>query len=90
MAMKKSVSQKVSKTKAKVSNVIRQAKDSLKLLEAIDKTSIAKVANLRKIGVASADEVENLRMRVERLEGELAALQAKLAATGTSGVIPRG
>lgn len=76
MPTKKTVKKSVQKT---VGSVIKHAKDSLKLLEGID---------MKKIGVASVEDIEKLRLRIERLEGEVAVL--KQAASGTSGTIPQG
>jgi polyhydroxyalkanoate synthesis regulator phasin len=80
------MSEKATKTaKAKVSQVLNQAKDSLKLLETLEKEALAKarsfvklpnpddriLAGLRKLGVATQAEVEELKVRVEELEARL-------------------
>lgn len=92
---------KVSKTKEKVNEMINQAKASLKILETLEKETLAKaktfikipipenrksltnekiLSSLKKIGLATQDEVDQLRLRIERLEAELAA--SKQARTG--------
>lgn len=90
------IQKKVSKTKKNVSRVFSQARESLKLLETLEKETIAKARSfvkfpkgvvrtkkvsrttndkiligLKKIGVASRDEVESLRLRIEKLEAAL-------------------
>jgi polyhydroxyalkanoate synthesis regulator phasin len=90
MATKKNLSA----TKEKVSKVINQAKESLKILETLERETLAKaksfvkipsaadgrrltndkiLASLRRLGVAAQSEVDALRARVEKLEGDLAA-----------------
>jgi len=80
--------------KAKVSQVINQARESLKLLETLEKETLAKarsyvklpntderiratndkiLSSLRKLGVATQTEVDELKARVEDLEAQLAA-----------------
>ncbi len=90
MAVKK----KVSRTKEKVGRAIAQAKESLKLLEVLEKEAVAKarsfvrlpvdrkkltservLASLKKLGVATRDELTALQSRVEKLEAELALQQ---------------
>lgn len=87
----------VSKTKAKMTQVFNQAKESLKLLETFEKETLAKaktfvkipipgnpktltnetiLASLKKIGVCTQHEMDSLRLRVEKLEGELASLKS--------------
>ncbi len=79
--------------KKRVNKVIDQAKQSLKILETLEKETISKarnfikipisgdprkltndkiLASLRKLGVSSQTEVDSLRMRVEKLEAQLA------------------
>lgn len=93
MAVKKSVS----KTKAKMTEVINQAKASLKVLENFEKETLAKaktfvkipiagnpktltndkiLASLKKVGVSTQDDLESLRLRIEKLEGEIASLKS--------------
>lgn len=88
MAVKKSVS----KAKGKVTEVINQAKEqakaSLKILESIplDRKALTNekiLVSLKKMGVATADDVESLRLRIERLEGELNVLKSKSTERGT-------
>lgn len=93
MAVKKSVS----KTKAKMTEVLNQAKASLKVFENFEKETLAKaktfvkipvagnpksitnekiLASLRKIGVCTQKDLESLRLRIEKLEGEVASLKS--------------
>jgi polyhydroxyalkanoate synthesis regulator phasin len=81
-----------------IDQAIDQAKQSLKILEALEKETLAKakefvkipisgdpkkltndkiLASLRKIGLASQTEVDSLRMRVEKLEAQLALLNQR-------------
>ena len=85
---------RVSTTKQKVSEVFTQAKESLKLFEALEKETIRKakklvrippaaerrkltndkiLASLKKMGVATQDELNSLLLRIEKLEAALAA-----------------
>jgi hypothetical protein len=89
----------LSSTKEKVSKVITQAKESLRILETLEKETLAKaksfvnvkipsaadgrrltndkiLTSLRRLGVATQSEVDTLRARVEKLEGDLAAASA--------------
>ena len=79
------MSTKKNTAKTKVKQVFNQAKASLKLLEYFEMGTLAKagsmtndklLAALRKIGVSSADDVESLRLRVERLEAEVSTLRS--------------
>ncbi|MCM2276791.1 MAG: phasin family protein [Oligoflexia bacterium] len=65
--------------KTKVNEVFNQAKASLKLLENLEKETLvkAKDASLKKMGVASEQDLDELRARLERLEQEVAALRAR-------------
>ena len=79
--------------KKRMNKVIDQAKQSFKILETLEKETLAKakefvkipiygdpkkmtndkiLASLRKIGLASQSEVDSLRLRVEKLEAQLA------------------
>lgn len=81
----------VAKAKAKVTQVLTTARESLKLLEALEKDTVARakayvrmpvpmsIASLRKLGLASAGEVESLRLRVERLEAQITVMESKIA-----------
>jgi hypothetical protein len=85
--------------KKRVNKVIDQAKQSLKILETLEKETLAKakdfvkipisgdprkmtnekiLASLKKLGVATQAEVDSLRLRVEKLEAQL-ALQSESA-----------
>lgn len=68
--------------KEKVSKALNQAKDTLKLLESykallklprpekvINRKAL--MANLKRLGIATHDEVEELRKRIEKLESSL-------------------
>ncbi len=81
-----------SKTKDTVSKVLNQAKESLKVLEALEKETIAQIKNvknniklpsaeerkkltndkivssLKKLGIATQSEVEELKARIATLE----------------------
>jgi hypothetical protein len=105
MAVKKRVAKGVEKTRARVTNVISQARESLRLLEAIEKDAVAKaktfvkiplhvdrkklandrngriLASLKRLGVASREEVDTLRMRVEKLEALVAAKEGTTSST---------
>lgn len=94
MPIKKKVSKGVSK-------VFDQARASLKLLESLAPVNRAGLTNekilssLKKIGVASAEDVESLRIRIETLEAQLANLSAtradsSVSANRASAAIPRG
>jgi polyhydroxyalkanoate synthesis regulator phasin len=82
----------MSTPKNTISQVINQAKESLKLLETLEKETLAKARSfvklpnseerlratndkilqgLRKLGVATQAEVDELRARVESLEAQL-------------------
>lgn len=86
MAVKKQVNKVIDQAK-------HQAKQSLKILETLEKETLAKakdfikipisgdpkkmtnekiLLSLKKLGVATQAEVESLRMRVEKLEAQLA------------------
>lgn len=83
MAVKKTV-------RSNVKKVISQARQSLRLLEAIERDALSKAkgfASLRKLGLATTEDLEKLRLRVERLEGELATLRTSSA---SDRVIPQG
>lgn len=79
--------------KKRVNKVIDQAKLSLKILESLEKETLAKaksfikipisgdpkkltnekiLLSLKKLGVATQTEIDSLRLRVERLEAQLA------------------
>ena len=79
--------------KKRVNKVIDQARQSLKILETLEKETFAKakefvkipiysdskkltnekiLSSLRKIGLATQSEVDSLRLRVEKLEAQLA------------------
>ena len=87
----------------------RQARQSLKILEALEKETLAKAKNfvkipipgdpkkmtndkilssLKKLGVATESEVESLRLRVEKLEAQL-ALQTEESPEGSSAAFPQ-
>ena len=89
--------------KKRVDKVLSQAKQSLKLLESIEKGTLAKakdfvkipiagdpkkmtnekiLLSLKKLGVATQSEVDALRLRVEKLEAQL-ALQNERATEDT-------
>lgn len=106
MAVKKKVAREVAKTKEKMSQVFNQARESLKLLELLEKETIAKAktfvrnplgvdrkklkeekitASLRKLGVATQDELEALRLRMDRLEAALAAQSGTTSSTMPNG-----
>jgi len=99
--------------KKRVNKVIdeakRQAKQSLKILESIEKETLAKaknfvkipvpgdpkkmtndkiLASLRKIGVAAESDVESLRLRIEKLEAQL-AIQNEGSAEGSGAAFPQ-
>lgn len=79
-------------TKDTVTKVLSQAKESLKVLEALEKEALAQIKNfkipsaaerkrltnetilasLKKIGVATQTEVDELRSRIESLEAQIA------------------
>lgn len=91
--------------KKRVNKVIDQAKQSLKILETLEKETLAKaknfikipipgdpkkmtndkiLASLRKLGVATQSEVDSLRLRVEKLEAQIA-----LAAETANDTLPQ-
>jgi polyhydroxyalkanoate synthesis regulator phasin len=93
MKIKKNVAQNVTKnvTKTKekaqatVTQVITHAKDSLKLLEALEKqtkrvTNDKIIAGFHKLGIASQAEVDELKARIIELETQLAKLTGKTQA----------
>jgi hypothetical protein len=78
-----------------VSQVFNQARESLRLLEALEKGTLARaktfvrlskateqkrmaneklLSSLRRLGIAPQSEVNDLRMRIEKLEAELVQL----------------
>jgi polyhydroxyalkanoate synthesis regulator phasin len=90
--------------KKRVNKVIDQAKQSLKILEALEKETLAKaksfvkipiygdpkkmtndkiLASLKKLGLATQAEVDSLRLRVEKLEAQL-ALHSEESPDGSS------
>lgn len=84
------------KVKDKVNKVFNQAKDTVKLLESLNLLESAKtfvkipeaqkekaLSTLRKLGVATQDEVEALRTRIEKLEAAL-IVQAEKSASSQS------
>lgn len=96
MAMKKRVNKVIDQAK-------QQAKQSLKILESLEKETLAKakdfikipisgdpkkmtndkiLLSLKKLGVSTQAEVDSLRLRVERLEAQL-ALRSESAAEDT-------
>ncbi len=102
---------KSTKTRDRVSQVLSHAKESLKLLETLEKETLArakkfvssplsqsrrnftneKILNsLKKLGVASQDEVNRLKTRIERLEAQLSNRSAHGSENREhSGAIPR-
>lgn len=79
--------------KKRVNKVLDQAKQSLKILESLEKETLARaknfvkipvagdskrmtnekiLASLKKLGVATQSEVDTLRLRIEKLEAQLA------------------
>ena len=90
MAVKKTVSRTRAKVGKKVGRVIERARHSLKLIETLERDAISKArsfANLRRLGIATTEDLEKLRLRIERLEGELAAYRN---ATSSDRVLPQG
>jgi len=86
-------SKKNNKTKDTVSKVLSQAKESLKVLEALEKETLSQIKNaknlvkmpntnerilssLRKLGVATQAEVDELKARIEALEGQASATRS--------------
>jgi len=89
--MKKNLS---ATSREQMSKVFKQAKDSIKLLELLEKEALSKaksfvklprgadrkkltnakiLSSLKKLGVATQEEVLALRDRIEQLEGQLSA-----------------
>ena len=89
-------------TKEKMSKVFNQAKVSLRVLETLEKETLAKargfvklpsaedrkrltneriLASLKKMGVATQEEVETLRAEVQSLRAEVATLRGNGAST---------
>lgn len=105
MAIKKNVQKNVQKTKERVNQVFSQARESLKVLETIEKETLEKakrfvripeaevrkrlsndkiLTSLKKIGVATRSEVNNLESRLEALESQLRELSAAPATKASS------
>jgi hypothetical protein len=99
------VKEKAMAMKKRVNKVIDQARQSLKILETLEKETLAKaksfikipiygdskkmtndkiLASLKKLGVASQSEIDSLRLRVEKLEAQIA-----LAAETTNDTLPQ-
>jgi polyhydroxyalkanoate synthesis regulator phasin len=91
--------------KKRVNKVIDQAKQSLKILETLEKETLARaknfikipisgdpkkmtndkiLASLRRLGVATQSDVDSLRLRVEKLEAQIA-----LAAETANDTLPQ-
>lgn len=80
------IKKSAAKTKTKVKEVLNQAKASLRILEALEKetrsaTSEKLFTALKKMGIATADDVESLRIRLENLEAEVAAIRSSQGAS---------
>ncbi len=69
------MSKPVSATKKRVRRVLNQAKESFKLFETLERKKLANdkiLTSLKKMGVATQDEMNSLLMRIEKLEASLA------------------
>jgi hypothetical protein len=112
MTTKSGEKAKPNKTRDRVSQVLSHAKESLKLLETLEKETLARarkfvsaplsqsrrnltndkiLCSLKKLGVASQDEVNRLKTRIERLESELLSRASSKVSESRehSGAIPR-
>ena len=93
---------KIEQARSQILKVLSQAKDSLKVLQEIEKETIARarswvpdleeqkkqtnakiLSGLKKMGVATQDEVQALSAKVKSLEGSLKASKTKSARSST-------
>lgn len=89
---------KISSARQQILKIMNQAKDSLKVLQTFEKETIAKARNfmpeqrrltnekiltgLKKMGVATQDEVQSLNSKIKNLESVMnKATRAKTAST---------
>ncbi len=93
---------KIEQARFQILKVLNQAKDSLKILQEVEKETLAKartwvpdfeeqkkqtnakiLSGLKKMGVATQDEVQALSLKVKSLEGSLKAAKSKSARSST-------